>query len=192
MSQATANDTSSGRLRPDDWAARALEAMSEGGLGAVAVEPIARDLGVTKGSFYHHFNNRDELVAAALERWERLGMKAIQREAGDQSPRQRLESLFVTAFDISGPRGLLMTHLCAAADHPLVGPVLARVTEQRLAAIAGLFTSLGMDADTARRRAMVSYTAYLGMYQVRAAAPDAVPGPDDLRRYVHDLVGQLV
>ena len=53
-------------LTAERWAEAALDAMAQGGLNAVAVEPIARQLGVTKGSFYWHFTNRGSLVAAAL------------------------------------------------------------------------------------------------------------------------------
>ena len=45
----------SGRLSADDWAREALEQIAEAGVGSVAVEPLARRLGVTKGSFYWHF-----------------------------------------------------------------------------------------------------------------------------------------
>ena len=41
------------------------------GLAAVAVEPLAARLGATKGSFYWHFRNRDAMLEAALQRWER-------------------------------------------------------------------------------------------------------------------------
>ena len=57
------------RLGRDDWIRAALDAIAAGGLAAVAVEPLARSLGVTKGSFYAHFSNRDELIEAALEAW---------------------------------------------------------------------------------------------------------------------------
>ena len=52
------------RLSRDDWVAEATEVLASHGLSAVAVEPLAERLGVTKGSFYAHFANRDELVAA--------------------------------------------------------------------------------------------------------------------------------
>ena len=45
-------------LTAEDWARAALEAIAEDGVTAVAVEPLARSLGVTKGSFYWHFANR--------------------------------------------------------------------------------------------------------------------------------------
>src|SRR5436309_10975695 len=65
------------RLRPEDWASAALAAIGSGGLAAVAVEPLATRLGTTKGSFYWHFANRDALLTAALERWERTGTEDV-------------------------------------------------------------------------------------------------------------------
>ena len=50
------------RLTREDWVAEATEVLATRGLSAVAVEPLAERLGVTKGSFYAHFANRDELV----------------------------------------------------------------------------------------------------------------------------------
>src|SRR5688572_23444507 len=57
-------------LSAGTWAAAALDAMAAGGVDAVAVEPLARSLGVTKGSFYWHFANREALIKAALDLWE--------------------------------------------------------------------------------------------------------------------------
>ena len=59
------------RLSAADWIGAAMEAIVESGVRAVAVEPLAVRLGATKGSFYHHFPNRDALILAALAEWER-------------------------------------------------------------------------------------------------------------------------
>ena len=56
-----------GRLSADDWSAAALQQIGEQGVPALAVEPLARRLGVTKGSFYWHFPTRDALLQAALD-----------------------------------------------------------------------------------------------------------------------------
>jgi len=61
-------------LTAADWAEAALQLIAEAGLGGLTVDTLARRLGVTKGSFYWHFKGRQELLAAALERWEgRIG-----------------------------------------------------------------------------------------------------------------------
>ena len=86
------------RLSADDWAQAALDMIAEQGVAAVAVEPLARRLGVTKGSFYWHFPSRDALLQAALERWELVEEKdvfGILEVVPD--PTQRLRQLFLIA-----------------------------------------------------------------------------------------------
>ena len=85
------------RLSRDDWAGAALDALS-GGLGAVAVEPLAARLGATKGSFYWHFRNRDELIAAALQLGGSTTAVIERLEAGNGTARQRLRELFSLVF----------------------------------------------------------------------------------------------
>ena len=55
------------RLSREDWELAALDAIADGGIGAVAIEPLAAALGVTEGSFYAHFPSRDALIDAYLE-----------------------------------------------------------------------------------------------------------------------------
>ena len=85
----------SGRLSADDWAQAALDLIAEQGVAAVAVEPLARRLGVTKGSFSWHFPSRDALLVAALERWEKVEQETVFGQLEPiPDPRQRLRSLF--------------------------------------------------------------------------------------------------
>jgi AcrR family transcriptional regulator len=82
------------RLTAEAWVAAALEALEKRGLAAVAVEPLAAELGATKGSFYWHFKDRDALVHATLERWEHDETDAvISQLAAIGEPGQRLEVL---------------------------------------------------------------------------------------------------
>lgn len=54
-------DQPRGRLSLDDWLEAARNAFISGGIGSVKVEPLAASLGVTAGSFYWHFENRESL-----------------------------------------------------------------------------------------------------------------------------------
>ena len=65
------------QLTASDWIRAATEVLVSDGVAAVAVEPIAERLGATKGSFYHHFENRDALIAAALQEWESAQTEAV-------------------------------------------------------------------------------------------------------------------
>src|SRR5438477_7765626 len=82
------------RLSAQDWETAALEALADGGVAGVAVEPLARRLGVTKGSFYWHYADREALLAAALSRWEKSHTESIIAALADvRDPRERLVRL---------------------------------------------------------------------------------------------------
>jgi len=177
------------RLGREDWAEEALAALSSGGIAAVAVEPIAKRLGATKGSFYYHFTNRDDLLAAALKLWEQrhtLEVNADVDAAGDD-PRQRLNELITRAIRMAEADPVVL-RLLAAADHPLVAPVLERVTAVRLAYLAGLYREAGHPAAAARRRALLTYSAYLGHIQLTHSTPGVLPRSHAARHAYHDLV----
>lgn len=177
------------RLAKEDWTAAALAALADGGLAAVAIEPLAAKLGATKGSAYWHFPNREALVKAALDRWELDQTDAIiaRIETADD-PREQLRLLFKAAFaDPESGRVQLALH--AAATDPVVAPVLARVTERRIAYLALLYAKAGFPAPDAARRATLAYTTYLGTIQLRRSVPGVVPStPEQWRVYLDDAV----
>src|SRR5690606_20383857 len=78
----------------EDWTTAAARAMSSGGIEAVRVEALARELGVTKGSFYWHFADGAALLEAVLTRWEEAATAAMEAAAAQPSPEQRIGSLF--------------------------------------------------------------------------------------------------
>src|SRR5690242_1895778 len=85
-------------LTAADWAEAALQLIAEAGLGALTIDTLAARLGVTKGSFYWHFKGRSELLAAALERWERRATgEAIAGLSAVTDPRHRLRLMLHAA-----------------------------------------------------------------------------------------------
>ncbi len=56
-------------LHRDAWLKKALDVLFSHGIGSVKVEILARELAVTKGSFYWHFKNRDELLHNVVDWW---------------------------------------------------------------------------------------------------------------------------
>jgi AcrR family transcriptional regulator len=178
------------RLSAQDWVGAAVEALLAGGVAAVAVEPLAARLGTTKGSFYWHFANRDALLEAALRQWERTDTEEVIALVGDEpDPRARLLRLLTVA--VGGSGGRVELALLAGAEHPVVAPVLARVTERRLGYLEHLFAELGLPAPEARRRALLGYTAYLGQAQLSRAARSAVPTGEALAAYIESTSSLL-
>lgn len=183
------------RLTADDWTAAALEAMAGGGLAAVAVEPLAARLGATKGSFYWHFANRDALIEAAVLRWEREhteGVIGLVDAEPDPLARLRLLIGLVLGSTSSHPEGSIELAMLATAGHPHVAPVLARVTERRVAYTSGLFVALGWPAAEARRRGLMAVTAYLGHAQTAHMAPETLPATEAERAAYVDQVVRLL
>jgi AcrR family transcriptional regulator len=171
------------RLTKDDWTRAALRALADGGLAALAIEPLASTLGATKGSAYWHFPNRDALLEATLQRWEREHTDAVIElvEAESTAPLDRLRRLFATVLTAEHPAHVELA-LLASADDPLVAAAVKRVTERRLSYLAMLFGQLGFTPAQARRRAVLAHSIYLGQAQLIRSAPEAVPGSPAARR----------
>ncbi|MFH8793067.1 TetR/AcrR family transcriptional regulator [Streptomyces sp. NPDC017941] len=180
------------RLTARDWADAALAAIGEGGLAAVAVEPLAARLGATKGSFYWHFANREALIEAALERWAEVSTEGtIEEVEAEPDVRRRVRRLFAEAIGSASADPLEVT-LLATASHPQVAAALRRVTERRVAYVAGLFAALGFPAAEARRRGLLAVTVYLGHAQLGHAAPSVLPGDDEFGAYVDEALDVLM
>src|SRR6266567_8866689 len=151
-------------LSAADWVGAAIEAIVAAGVSAVAVEPLAARLGATKGSFYHHFPNRDALIAAALDDWEAAQTEAvIERLELIPDPGERLRAVIAAAF-ADRPGGIRDAALLAAAAHQLVKPVVERVTERRLHYFTEAYRQLGMTKPRARQRATMLYLSYIGVF----------------------------
>jgi AcrR family transcriptional regulator len=180
------------RLSAEDWADAAMAVIGESGVAAVAVEPLAARLGATKGSFYWHFPNRDALLTAAVELWERRHTEGViaQVEAAG-GPEERLRRLFGLVLGSgAGPR--LEVNLLAAAEHPLVGPAVRRVNRRRLEYTVGLFRELGFPAAEARRRGLMAFAVYVGQAQLAVGVPELLPDTaDEQRAHLSSLLSIL-
>ncbi|MEX0303058.1 MAG: TetR/AcrR family transcriptional regulator [Leisingera sp.] len=89
-------DISRARLGEDDWLAAAYEVLTESGVEAVKVMPLAKRLGVSRTSFYWHFKDREELLEAMIRRWEEknTGNLVARTEAYAESIAEALFNLF--------------------------------------------------------------------------------------------------
>lgn len=169
------------RLSAQDWTRAALKAIADGGLAAVGVEPLARTLGVTKGSFYAHFRNRDELITAALADWGRShGEAGLAEYAAIADPRRRLRELLTAVVRAVQPLAPSV-HLSLLGDRndPRVKDAVSRVNQARLNLLTSTYLELGCTPDEAAHRARVAYAAILGLLHLAQTEADS-PSPDAL------------
>lgn len=179
-------------LSQDDWEREALLLIALKGVQGLAVEPLARRMGITKGSFYWHFSNRDALLEQTLARWEEHDSRNLKTALGTiDLPRERLRDFFRRV----GKEHLtheVYRELCGAAGHPIVGPVLERVTQRRMAYLSAAFRELGMPGQAAENQARLAYSAYLGFLQLQrqGQAPEVDSGT--FEDYVEHVIEQLI
>lgn len=171
-------------LSADDWAEAALEAIAEDGVAAVAVEPLARKLGVTKGSFYWHFANREALLEAALALWEKQETDDVLKRIGDEpDPLHRIQRVFHKVDASTHTSRQYMTLAAAAAHDRMIQDVVMRVSERRLEFIIQCYIDLGLPEDDAKRWGASAYSIYLGVLQLRWDLPNALPLEADSPEY---------
>lgn len=180
------------RLSAIDWAHAALDVIAEEGVAAVAVEPLARRLGVTKGSFYWHFPSREALLAAALDEWEAMEQETVFGKLDAfPEPRERLRNLFqLVAHELKPHR--IYSELLKALDHPVVQPVLSRVSQRRMDYLAASFRQVGMPRLEAINRARLTYAAYVGFLQLSLQLGQPRLNHDEFEAYVTHVMGALI
>jgi AcrR family transcriptional regulator len=179
-------------LRAEDWIEAAIALIAEQGVSGLGVEAAAARLGVTKGSFYWHFRSREDLLSAALRTWEeRSTQEAIRALSAVADPRARIGLLLAASTRPPRARSLYVA-LGAASHDPLVRPVLQRVAQRRIDYLVDCFVALGMPAALARHRALLTYSAYVGLLHLAGPAASRLPEGDAWEDYRRHLVDTLV
>lgn len=153
------------RLGPEAWVNAGLDALVEGGVGAARVEPLAARLGVTKGSFYWHFEDRGALERAMVEAWERRSTSAVidEVEAAGLAPREKLRHLIRVSTSGRADRIESAMRAWGAVD-PDVGRAVARVDARREKFVVDLFEAMGLSRADATARTRILYLALVGEY----------------------------
>jgi AcrR family transcriptional regulator len=181
------------RLSRDDWERAALDAIADGGIGAVAVEPLAAALGVTKGSFYAHFPSRDALIEATLARWERSHGESLSELDAIADPAVRLERIMLAAITFS-QSGAPSAHrrLLGELGDERVRAAVARMDSARVARLTATYRELGFTPQRAERRARLAYATYVGLLQMADGAPNERLDSREIAALVRELRGTLL
>jgi AcrR family transcriptional regulator len=157
------------RTPADRWIDAGLQALASGGPDAVRVETLARTLGVTKGGFYWHFEDRGALLNEMLDAFERAGVddviEAVERGGGDA--RVRLHRLFAITTASKGTRVELAIRDWARRDRS-VARRLRRVDNRRMEYLRTLFAEISCDKDEIEIRSMLTMSLYIGSHFVTA------------------------
>lgn len=158
-------------MSSSDWVAAARRFLIDKGINAVKVEPIARTLGVTPGSFYWHFKNRPALYDELLRNWLENNVTpffALYREAEEDPVEQYLalayawvlSPVFDPTFDVAVREW--------GRSSPKVNRLLRGINHKRLVLYENLFTQFGHSQNAAAVRARAMYYHQIGYYAIQA------------------------
>ena len=132
------------KLSRDEWLSRALEVLSQKGSTKLRIDPLTESLGVTKGSFYWHFEDRADFVKSLAEYWAQYSteqvIEMVNTTKGSASDRLLKLMEFVCLRDLGKYDVPIRSW---ATQEPAVARIVKKVDEQRLAFVRSLFSELG-------------------------------------------------
>lgn len=162
------------RTPREAWIEAALRALAASGPQGVRIEVLAERLGVSKGGFYWHFENREQLLRELLDSWEQrmVGDVIAAVESDPDEPRAKLQHL----FELASTKGAaLLPAELAIRDWALrdaeVAARVHRVDSRRMDYLRRLFAPISADEEDVEARSMLAFSLFIGSPFVRAEHP---------------------
>jgi AcrR family transcriptional regulator len=170
------------QLSAKDWLDQGLKALARSGFTALKAEPLAKAMGVSRGSFYWHFADVGAFHAAILQHWREVAAEQIiadveMASAGNDALKLLLRRVF-------GERLKLENAVRSwAAFDPVARAAVQAIDQRRLTYLAHLLERAGLTTELARDRAQILYWAFLGFAPSEQSLPK-----DGRQRLVDELL----
>ncbi|MDO9093708.1 MAG: TetR/AcrR family transcriptional regulator [Rubrivivax sp.] len=154
-------------LTRETWTDAATEVLVDQGIDHVRVDVLARGLGVTRGSFYWHFRDREELLRSVLQAWRELSTEQLTARlaSAHDDPRQQLRDVLSLPLRgrsaVRAARIELAIRAWARRDE-LARHAVDEADASRISYIAQVFSALGFAVAEARARAFLVYAFVVG------------------------------
>lgn len=158
------------QLSAGDWINQGIKALTRSGFTALKADPLAKAIGVSRGSFYWHFTDLGAFHAAILKRWREIAAEEIIAgvEADSDEP---LTALLRRTF---GARlDLERAVRNWAAFDPAAQAAVRAIDRRRLDYIEALLQRRGLSAASAQARAQILYWTFLGFALSGSPVPPA-------------------
>jgi len=149
------------QLSAKDWLDQGLKTLAQNGFTALKAEPLAKAMGVSRGSFYWHFADIGAFHAAILRHWREVAAEQIianvEAASKDEDP------LALLLRRVFGEKLTLESAVRTWATlDPVARAAVQAIDQRRLGYVESLLKQSGLPAETARARAQILYWAFLG------------------------------
>ncbi|NIK58403.1 TetR/AcrR family transcriptional regulator [Kribbella shirazensis] len=152
------------RTPRDRWVEEGLRTLATGGPDAVRVEALAKRLGVTKGGFYGFFADRDALLQAMLDTWERESIddviESIESEGGD--PKTKIHRAGMRTFSNDRLLPIDLAIRDWARRDAGVAARLRRVDNRRMELLREMIGTFCPDPDEVEARSLIAFCVAIG------------------------------
>lgn len=151
----------------DVWLDEGLKILEDHGPSALTIDNLIKRTGKTKGSFYHHFKNRNEYVEALLNYFEMKGTIQILHEVDKESEQAaRIRTLTRLVFQNSSKLELVIRSW--SLYEPVVKKFQDRIDQKRLDHLNSIYVRSNADAASqAKMTALKNYAIYIGLQQLK-------------------------
>lgn len=174
------------QLSRTQWLDQGLLTLADKGPQYVKIDVLCQELGVTKGSFYHHFNHHADFVSALLDHWESTHTRQlIEAVASATTASERAERLSQLVYSKDMRPEVAMR--AWGKSHPEVAARVNAVDTQRLQYLTELAVSMGANEKQAKLLARMGYAQLVGIQHLseHITADDAVKMDQALHAMVY-------
>ena len=155
------------QLARTQWLEQGLITLADQGPQHVKIDVLCKALGVTKGSFYHHFKHHAAFVTALLEHWVTTHTRRLIEDVTNiEEPQARGERLSELVYSTNMRTEVAMR--AWARSHPEVAARVHAVDGQRLDYLTQLATQMGASAQQARQLAQMAYAQLVGIQHLQS------------------------
>ena len=189
-SSATKNKPPRVQLDRNNWIETAIDVLARDGVAGLRVEVLAKRCGVTKGSFYWHFRDRQDLLSAILARWQEGRIRDIEKVT-TVIPGMEQERLHyaINVYGANRNRKGMQIELAIrdwARHDPLAAEVVEAVDLYRLECTRRLFAATGMADEEAKSRSLLLYACVFGLSLMHYSRFDA--NPESLKQRIASYI----
>jgi AcrR family transcriptional regulator len=162
----------------EDFLRRSLEAVAEKGHAKLRIHELVKQLGVTRGSFYWHFKDRDDFVRALVEYYHQWStdqvIVEVNRVGGDAAERLKTVMRFVAENDLGRYENVMMSW---GVQEPIVAKSFDIAIRRRIEFIRAFFVQLGFEGQELEARTL----AFVGYMRMVFSAEDSDAREEHLR-----------
>jgi AcrR family transcriptional regulator len=188
MHMATAVPLRPSPLQPEDWIRAAYSQLSSHGIETVRVEILARDLGATKGSFYWHFKDREDLLRRVLQHWEEEEIRWLEEAAGLHSGAAAGWAHFIARCADPGHARLEAALYAWSRQDERIASRVAAIETKRRWHIVSVFRHVGFAPLSAEKWSEVAWLVCLGWIDKATRDPEFRPDHRELEEFLSPLI----